>query len=331
MNEATALPGLPASRDNDLVADAAMYRVMIENTIDIIVRYDLSRRRTYISPSCREVLGYEPAEMLASDPAEVIHPDDYPSIHPIFTSLSPSRPRLQLAFRMRRKDGNYVWIEAHYRCLPDNLGYLAMLRDVTPRKRAEIQLTEANARLAALNRTLHAWAKQDGLTGLVNRRHFDALLDREFRRAARRQLPLSVLLLDADRFKTYNDHYGHLAGDECLRRISRTMKEMLRRPGDEAARFGGEEFAVLLPATDNDGARHMAERIRNAVMSMSIEHRGSDTGTVTVSIGASSMVPRIPANTPIDLVDAADRALYRAKSGGRNRVEILPAVDAALA
>jgi diguanylate cyclase (GGDEF)-like protein len=194
------------------------------------------------------------------------------------------------------------------------------LRDMTEHKEAEALLAKANETLEAANRLLRTLAQQDGLTGLANRRRFDELLDEEFRRARRHDLHLSVLLLDADRFKAYNDHYGHLAGDECLRQISRAIAGVLRRPGDHAARYGGEEFVGLLADTDECGALVVAEQIRQAVAALRIEHLGSASRLVTVSIGVSSLMVLGEDADSHQLMAAADQALYRAKAAGRNRV-----------
>lgn len=317
--------GRPHLDDNctcaaDIDAQAAMYRLMVENTIDVIIRYDASLHRIYVSPSSYEMLGYRPEEMLGSAPSMLIHPEDFAETDATFRRFGPAFPSFNLTFRAFRKDGRIIWIEGQYRYLPDDGGALAVLRDVTERRRAETMLAEANETLEAANCILQTLAQQDGLTGLANRRRFDELLQEEFRRARRRAQPLSVLLLDVDHFKAYNDHYGHLAGDECLRQISRTIQSAGRRPGDHVARYGGEEFVVLLPATDQDGALIVAEQIREAVFARRVEHHASADRIVTISIGASSLIPLNVYDRPDHLVAAADQALYRAKAAGRNRV-----------
>ncbi|MFV3074592.1 diguanylate cyclase domain-containing protein [Niveispirillum fermenti] len=166
----------------------------------------------------------------------------------------------------------------------------------------------------------------DGLTGIANRRQFDAVLVQEVRRLARGTAPLSLALLDVDHFKLYNDHYGHQAGDDCLRAVARAMAGTARRAGDLVARFGGEEFAVLLPGCDPAQARTMAEGLRRTVSDLALPHAARPgKGHVTVSIGVATMLPPLAgteawtshANT---LVADADRALYQAKARGRNRV-----------
>jgi diguanylate cyclase (GGDEF)-like protein len=181
-------------------------------------------------------------------------------------------------------------------------------------------LQDANAHLGSAIEKLHLISTQDGLTGVPNRRHFDETLAREWRRASRSQHPLSLLMLDVDCFKAFNDTAGHQAGDDCLRDVARTLAASLQRAGDVLARYGGEEFAVLLPETDAAHAEHLAETLRRRIESLGIPHPGSPTGTLTASIGASTVVPSADATGCEALLRAADAALYDAKRAGRNRV-----------
>jgi diguanylate cyclase (GGDEF)-like protein len=172
-------------------------------------------------------------------------------------------------------------------------------------------LYEANGRL-------ELQATTDGLTGIYNRRAFDRVLEQEWKRHERAALPLSVLLIDADYFKQYNDAYGHLAGDDCLRAIARSIQCTAHRTGDFVARYGGEEFAVILPLTDAQGAGRIAEDIRRHVQSLAMPHCDSSVGPhVTVSIGTTSAVPTL-CRTHQEFLQDADVALYRAKAAGRN-------------
>ena len=160
----------------------------------------------------------------------------------------------------------------------------------------------------------------DGLTNIPNRRRFDEVFTLEWRRAVRSGLPISLLFIDIDHFKNYNDHYGHLAGDDCLKAVSRVLQSSLGRTADFVARFGGEEFIILLPDTGENGCRHLAETIRAAVENLNIEHQASPlTPHLTVSVGAVTCVAA-DTITQEDLLDAADRLLYQAKQDGRNRV-----------
>jgi len=182
------------------------------------------------------------------------------------------------------------------------------------------ELLETRRQLEYRNRDLERISALDTLTQIANRRRFDAALRQEWRRAARDEAPLSLVFCDIDYFKRFNDTYGHQAGDDCLVRVAQTMEETLNRPADLAARYGGEEFIALLVDTGERGARLVAERIRERVEALGVEHRASSVARhLTVSLGVATVVPR-PAIRPEDLVDRADRALYAAKEGGRNRV-----------
>ena len=185
--------------------------------------------------------------------------------------------------------------------------------------------TEANLRRAWA--AMEALATVDALTGVANRRRFDAILEREWGRAMRERSSLSLLLIDADHFKAYNDTYGHLAGDDCLRAIASSISRVTGRPGDLVARYGGEEFALLLPATDAEGAALLAERARRTVYELALPHLFNESKRVTVSIGTASAVP-VEGEDPLLLIALSDHALYDAKHGGRNQVSA--AVDAAM-
>ena len=160
----------------------------------------------------------------------------------------------------------------------------------------------------------------DGLTGVGNRRKFDEDLLRNWRHTLREKEPLSLVMLDVDYFKRYNDHYGHQAGDICLKSVAKAVSETLRRPYDSVARYGGEEFACLLPSTDLRGAISIAQKMQASVRMLRIDHARSDIASVlTVSLGVASAFPK-PSDDPYDLIEAADKQLYRAKNSGRARV-----------
>ncbi|MDF2447365.1 MAG: diguanylate cyclase [Moraxellaceae bacterium] len=183
-------------------------------------------------------------------------------------------------------------------------------------------LEHESAERERLNQQLERLAHSDGLTQLANRRHFDDTLAREWDRLRREGRPLAVLFIDVDFFKPFNDTYGHAAGDECLAAIGGVLQHAARRPGDLAARYGGEEFVIILPGTDLSGAREVAERVLADVDLLAIPHAGSQvSGNVTVSIGLAVRVPQ-QADTAEDLLEAADRAVYAAKRGGRHRIVV---------
>jgi len=188
----------------------------------------------------------------------------------------------------------------------DLFAVVETLRDITEHKTAET--------------TLETLANRDGLTNLANRRLFDQTLKTAFQRAQRTRIPFALLLLDVDHFKMYNDVYGHLKGDECLKEVAKAIGDHSLREEDLAARYGGEEFAVILPATDRDGACQAAERIRNSVLALDIPHSSNrDLYRVSVSIGVTSAFPK-GNDVPDTFIHAADTALYHAKQNGRNRI-----------
>jgi len=196
-----------------------------------------------------------------------------------------------------------------------------LVRQIMIRDQLEAELRIAEEHLQERNQELTVLATKDGLTGIANRRHFEETLRLELRRARRTGAPLSLVLLDVDFFKKYNDRYGHVAGDDCLRQVAGALRAGLGRPTDLAARYGGEEFAVVLPATGQVGARYVAERLRLAVMDLGIVHAGNPLGIATISAGACTF-HGAPAedDDPETFVRQADALLYRAKANGRNRV-----------
>jgi diguanylate cyclase (GGDEF)-like protein len=161
---------------------------------------------------------------------------------------------------------------------------------------------------------------EDRLTGLGNRRHFDDKLDGGWRQAARQSVPLSLIILDVDMFKKFNDKYGHPAGDECLRQVAAALASCVKRAGDSVARYGGEEFGVVMVHMPMADAKNMGERMRQAVMDIGMEHELSPHGVVTISVGGATIIPSMDSTTQ-ELTKQADEALYRAKENGRNRVE----------
>ena len=207
------------------------------------------------------------------------------------------------------------------RCLDkrkSNARFLALNDRLNEQSRERMSLYQPSDDMRELQRL----ALVDSLTSLPNRRSLDRNLDFEWKRASREGKPLSTILLDIDFFKAFNDTYGHLAGDGCLKEVARTVQIASQRPADLTARYGGEEFAVLLPATEREGAVIVAERIRQEVESLGIMHSASGIGdVVTVSLGVATIVPTLDVS-PLELLSKADKALYQAKAGGRNRVHV---------
>jgi diguanylate cyclase (GGDEF)-like protein/PAS domain S-box-containing protein len=250
----------------------------------------------------------------------------------------------------RAKDGSTYWVDTTIVPFLNERGkpyqYIAIRTDITELRRTQLELETAHEQLARSNEELARLAAFDSLTGLANRRRFDEALLQAWRGARREREPLSLLMMDVDHFKQFNDAYGHPAGDACLRRVAMALRGVSRRPGDLVARWGGEEFAMLLPRTDAEGARVVAELVRRAVWQLAIEHRHGVQQRVTLSVGLHALLPAPaaaaagdegdtdaaaradeaagPGPTLAALVAGADRALYAAKQGGRNRVAELP-------
>lgn len=209
--------------------------------------------------------------------------------------------------------------------LPDRVELIARIRyhsraylDHVQRDAAYNALRESQRQLMNANLELQKLTRIDGLTNLGNRRYFDEYIQAEWRRALRAQKPISLLMIDVDNFKRYNDAYGHLAGDEVLKQVAAVIQSGANRSGDLAARFGGEEFVIVLLDAALDGAGKVGERLVQRVRDLGITH---GDGLVTISVGVASLVPD-QATTPDDVINAADHALFRAKAGGRDRVEL---------
>lgn len=211
------------------------------------------------------------------------------------------------------------WVNIYENRTPE--GYLVTARvDVTELVRKEKVLEAANRRLAQQS-------TMDELTGLANRRRFDEALANEWQRAARSLTPLSLLMVDIDHFKQYNDNYGHVAGDECLRRVAGVLDHCVRRAGEMVARYGGEEFVILLPGADMAHACETAQKCLQLMQQEIVPHAASPTADqVTFSIGVACLLPDATLE-PATMVNAADTAMYRAKSGGRARYEVADQAD----
>jgi diguanylate cyclase (GGDEF)-like protein len=210
-------------------------------------------------------------------------------------------------------------IEAELQAIRDELEQRVSERTQALESR-NAELMQLRLALETANQRLKRLVAVDALTGVANRRHFDRALDREIRRARRENLPLSLIFLDLDEFKRFNDTYGHARGDEVLRQVAHTLDETFRRGGDLVARYGGEEFAVVLPGIDGRRAELYAERLRRRIWRLAIGHNASTIAErITISGGVATVPPGLVV-TPDELLHAADKALYRAKCQGRNRI-----------
>jgi diguanylate cyclase (GGDEF)-like protein/PAS domain S-box-containing protein len=290
------------------------FRLIAENGSDVVSLHDTSGRVIYVSPSCERVLGFLPDEMLRMAPFAITHPDDSDRLQRHFGQLTRAEPVTSIQCRMLHKTGKHIWLDMMWRAVFNREGKVVRLqassRDITERKEYERRLEEAQKklkvqqeRLVEANQRLEQLAAMDGLTGLKNRRAFEDRLVEEVARTRRHSHPLSLVLLDIDHFKSYNDTFGHPKGDEVLRNVGRLLSRTMRDT-DFAARYGGEEFAIILPNTDAEGAHQVAERLRQVIEGATWDDR----------VKSAEM-----------LLEHADRALYRSKEAGRNRVTMAEA------
>lgn len=201
----------------------------------------------------------------------------------------------------------------------------AVFANAYARQRRERALEAMSSELADANVRLHQQARRDALTGLYNRRHFDEVLEHEYRRALRDEKPLAILICDVDYFKPYNDLYGHPAGDACLTKVGLILAESFQRSGDLCARYGGEEFVVLMPGLDGEKALQAADRARQSLLDTALPHAHGLNGVVTASFGIAALSPSTPISVK-QLLSAADQGLYQAKEAGRNRCSLVTVV-----
>ncbi|WP_049665679.1 diguanylate cyclase domain-containing protein [Bacillus sp. FJAT-27231] len=293
------------------------FRMIADYSSDVITIHDSSGKYLYVSPAGKEILQYEDEEVIGHDSYLFIHPDDIEMIKENHQILFDTGYVVS-TYRIRRKDGEYIWFESSIKSLqgkdPEEPQLIVISRNITERKLAEQRLEEAN-------KILHDLSAKDGLTGVWNRRTFDEKLEIEWSRALRNSTSFSLIMLDIDSFKAYNDTYGHQAGDDCLRKAAAKISDVVIEFGGMIFRYGGEEFSVVLPETDHDGVQRAAETIRHAVEDLKIPHSGSQISQyVTISLGTVTVIPTKDEHTN-QFIEFADKALYKAKQDGRNRVK----------
>lgn len=311
-----------------LMESEEKYRSVLNASPDDITITDLEGHIQMISPAAKKMFGYEPdfdsfigmrlLDFIVSEDVERAQAN----IRLMYQGGSP-RPN---EYRGVRQDQSIFDIEVNSGFVRNVNGQptkmVFIVRDITERKLAEQKIQELVQQLEIERNTAQLNSITDSLTGLANRRYFDEALKTEFFRLKRSGSTLSLILLDVDHFKKFNDSYGHLAGDDCLRQIGKTLKSIVGRAPDIVARYGGEEFVVILPETEELGANALAKRIRKAVEALAIAHFASDTAEyVTVSLGVVTVYPTRLAS-PEQVVALADEALYCAKNEGRNRVVV---------
>lgn len=299
-----------------LAAKEADFRVVAEGSSDLVTRIGLDESLLYVSPSARQVVGWEAEHLVGTTALSGVHPDDLSRVRTVVSHLKQGiYAEARVLYRTRHRDNGFIWLESSLRVTRSAEtgaidGVVAITRDMTEHK-------DLQTNLAAL-------AATDSLTGLANRRTFDDRFKAAWDGATASQSSLSVIMVDVDHFKKFNDRYGHEDGDRCLQAVAQALASVVHRPLDLVARYGGEEFVVLLPDTGADGCAKVAEQLREAVASLEVPHLdNAPLNRVSISLGGASFVPS-PGNAALSLVKAADAALYVAKRAGRNQAYMAP-------
>jgi diguanylate cyclase (GGDEF)-like protein/PAS domain S-box-containing protein len=303
----------------ELAEDSSVYKTLLESTKAIPWKINWQTMQfEYIGPQIEALLGWAQESWLTVDDwATRMHPEDREWVVNFCVSQSQSGVDHEADYRALTKDGDYVWMRDVVHIIRNEQGeveaLIGFMFDISERKKTEHELAE-------LQKKLEEYSYKDGLTGLANRRMFDSVIDENWGHAIRHQTPLSVILLDIDNFKKYNDLHGHLQGDECLKRIGALLEKAAKRARDFVARFGGEEFVIILPETDAEAAMKVAERCRQLILREQIFHGDSEPSQlVTVSMGAGTITPTRE-DTIDNFLDLVDQRLYKAKREGRDKV-----------
>ena len=298
--------------------DNDVYRTLLESTKAIPWKIDWPTATfAYVGPQIEQLLGWKPETwMTVNDWADRMHPDDRAWVVEFCVSQSQKGVDHEADYRALTASGDYVWIRDVVHVVRNEAGeplaLIGFMFDISERKKTE-------EKLLVMQKQLEDFSFRDGLTGVSNRRKFDAVLDEEWTLARRNTQPLSLILIDIDFFKQYNDQYGHVQGDECLKAVATALGTVANRPRDLLARYGGEEFVLVLPATDEAAAQRVSERVRQALFKAQIPHAASAVGQLlTVSQGVGTIIPS-STDTLTTFLDTVDRRLYRAKQSGRDR------------
>ncbi|ART48403.1 sensor domain-containing diguanylate cyclase [Acidovorax carolinensis] len=305
---------------SDLRNDDAVYRTLLESTKAIPWKIDWATKKfAYIGPQIEALLGWSPESwMTVEDWAMRMHPEDREYVVNFCVAQSQAGIDHEADYRALTKDNGYVWLRDVVHVVRKDNGepeaLIGFMFDISERKKTE-------EKLLVLQKELEALSFKDGLTNIANRRRFDASLEVEWESARSTGQPLSILLFDIDFFKQYNDLYGHVRGDNALIEIAQMLSLALDGPRDLVARFGGEEFVVLLPQADASVALKVAERCQRLIQKQAITHAHSPLDQrITVSIGVGTVTPGAHMK-PSSFIEAVDQQLYAAKKNGRNRIE----------
>ena len=305
---------------NNVPTENDVYKTLLESTKAIPWKLDwASMQFTYIGPQIEALLGWEPSSWKSvEDWAARMHEDERQWVVDFCVSQSKSGIDHEADYRALTKDGNYVWIRDVVHVVRKENGevesLIGFMFDISERKKTEQELIK-------LQKELEELSFKDGLTGVANRRMFDSVIETEWLKARQNKQPLSLIIIDIDFFKEYNDFYGHLQGDDCLKQVAETLYNVKARSRDFFGRFGGEEFIMLLPEADENAAWSIAERCRQALFKKQIPHEQSKVSQLlTISLGVSTMIPSHD-DEHNELISRADKQLYQAKQKGRNCIQ----------
>ncbi|ATW26152.1 GGDEF domain-containing protein [Candidatus Formimonas warabiya] len=309
-----------------IMHSAAIYKHVIENMQDGVITVDKNGIITMINPAAERILEKKRADVIEKKYSEVFFCDkendnfnqtvldaiyESPQVHRKIVNYYTGKKLITLFLST-----SYIKMEIDKEC--ETVGIVAVFSDIT-----ELQdLREAGKafeQIKLLNKKLENLSYLDDLTQIPNRRYFNDTLNREWKRALRKNQFLSLIFIDIDSFKELNDHMGHQAGDKCLSEIASKLTEIVKRPGDMIARFGGDEFVAILPQTNLESARRIAQKMCQAVKNLRIKNPGSPLGIVTISVGVACAKPSLETGYG-KLVTLADNALFQAKTQGRNQV-----------
>jgi diguanylate cyclase (GGDEF)-like protein/PAS domain S-box-containing protein len=307
------------------------FKAIFDNTAMGIGIADLHGTPIQSNTALLDMLGYTHEELIQLNFADFTHPEDINEDLSLMQDLIKGKINsYTIEKRYILKTGHIIWAKLTVSLVRDRLNepefIIAMIENITDAKKALEELEQSrktvaiiNDELKKLNVKLEHLSLYDGLTGINNRRSFDEYLHKEWKRSLRGGKPLSLLLIDIDYFKRFNDTYGHQAGDYCLQTVAKTLEGLILRPGDFVARYGGEEFAVVLPNTDEAGAEYIAEVLRTGIKNLKIPNCKSKVDEfVTISLGVTTMTPMNHSNIS-ELIGKVDSALYTSKKQGRNK------------
>lgn len=303
--------------EKSLTLDTAVYKTLLESTKAIPWKIDWATATfAYIGPQIEKLLGWTPESWVTvNDWASRIHEDDRDWVVNYCVSQSKAGEDHEADYRALTKDGEYVWIRDVVHVARNENGeveaLIGFMFDISERKKTEQKLIEMQKELEELS-------FKDGLTSVANRRMFDSIMEIEWANARRNNQPISVIMIDIDYFKQYNDFYGHIQGDDCLKRVARALSTAATRARDFFARFGGEEFVLVLPETDATAALKVAERCRSLIFKEQIPHGKSPISQLlTISLGVGTIIPAYKDEYKL-FIEEVDKRLYAAKQKGRN-------------